>query len=75
MPLPEKVKEPPRPNHIGSQGLSPPPQLAVSGDECDRLTGGLRHDINEHVIAAPSSVEDRDAVVHATLYALAGLAF
>jgi hypothetical protein len=39
------------------------------------LIGGIRRDINQHVIAAPGSVENRYAIGRATHWALAGLAF
>jgi hypothetical protein len=71
----KELEEPPRSNHAGSQGLSPPPQLAIRGDECDHLVRDVRDDVNEGVVPAASSVEDRDAAGDAIGDALASFAF
>jgi hypothetical protein len=71
----KELQEPSGSNHVGSQRLSPPPQLAIRADECDHLIRDVRDDINEGVVAAASSVEDRDAVSDAIRDTLASLAF
>jgi hypothetical protein len=71
----EELKEPSWPDDVGSEGLSPPPKRAIRGDECDLLIRGVRDDINEHVVAAATSVEDRYTVGEARLCAIATLAF
>jgi hypothetical protein len=57
----EELEEPARSNHLGPQGLSPPPQPTIRGDERDHLIRDVRDDINEGVVTAASGVEDRDA--------------
>jgi hypothetical protein len=75
VPLREKLEEPPRSDHLGSQGLNSPPQLAIRSHECDCPVRGLRGEVSEHVIAAPRSEQDRDAVGRASLHTRAGGAF
>jgi hypothetical protein len=74
-PLLEKLEEPPRSNDFGPQSLSPPLQFAICGDECDRLSGGIRRHVDEHVVAAARCVQDCHAVGHTDRDALAGFAF
>ena len=71
----QELEEPPRSNYAGSQGLSPPPQLAIRGDEGDHLIRDVGDDINEGVVTAAGSVEDRDAIGDAVRDALASPAF
>lgn len=56
------MEEPARPDHLGPQGLSPSPELAISGDERDNLVGRPSHDMDERVIATAFSVDHGDAV-------------
>ena len=71
----EEFKEPSGANHVGSQGLRPPPQLAIRCDEGDDLIGGVRGDIDEQVVSGARSMKHRHSVAHATLDAIASLAF
>jgi hypothetical protein len=73
--LRKELEEPAWSNHLGPQGLSPPPQLAIRGDECDHLIRDVRDDINEGVVTATGGVEDRDAVSDSVRDALSSPAF
>jgi hypothetical protein len=70
----EEMEEPARPDHVGPEGLGPPPQLAIRRDEPDRPVGRVCHHVDECVIAASVRVDDRDAVGVACLHSLARLA-
>jgi hypothetical protein len=72
----EEVEEPSRPHHLSSQGLSPSPQLAIRGDERDRLTrDSPSHDIDKRVIATAFGMDHGDAIAQTAGHALAKLAF
>jgi hypothetical protein len=70
----ESVDEPTRSNHLGSEGLSPLPQLAIRGDQRD-LIRRVRGQVNEHVVTAASGMKDRHAVNHAGLDSIASSPF
>jgi hypothetical protein len=72
----EEMEEPARPDHLGSQGLGPAPELAIGGHEGDRLVGGPpSHDIDEGVVATALGMDHGDAVGPTVRHALAGRAF
>ena len=71
----EEIEQPPRTDHACPQGLCPLPQLAIRCDQRDLFTGGTQDGIDERVVAAPASMENRHTVVRARLDTLPSLAF
>ena len=71
----KELQEPAWSDHVSSQGLRPPPQLAIRADECDHLIRDVRDDVDEGVVTAAGSVEDRNTVADAIRDTLTSLAF
>jgi hypothetical protein len=57
--LVEQGEEPPRPGHVGTQGLDTPAEAAV-GRYQRHLTTGVRRDGNEQIVTAARCMNDGD---------------
>jgi hypothetical protein len=68
------LDEPTRSNHLCSEGLSPPPQLAICRDQRN-LIGRIRGQVNEHVVTAAGGMEHRHAVNKTSLDSIASFPF
>jgi hypothetical protein len=67
----EEMEEPARPDHLGTQRLGPAPELAIRGDQRDRLVGRSGHHVDERIIATALGVDHHDALDETTRDALA----
>ena len=63
-----------RSNHLGAEGLGPPAQLAIRGDQHDPISR-LRSQVNKRVVTAAGSMDDFHAFDNARLDSIASSPF